>query len=133
MSQSKQVVFNGEMKLVFNDGLCYEKLISQIQPYVKDAILAVKDGVELKIFRERKDFPPLIRFEKEHQGELYSFRDGVDDSLYVLFGREAASILYPGLTQDKRVDVTINHNGVVTSSIASTSVRGIVSVKQIDI
>lgn len=130
---SKRVVFTGEVKLVLDDNLCYEKLISQLQPYIKDAILAVKNGTELKIFRERKDFPPLIRFEREHQGELYSFRDGVDDSLYVLFGREAASILYPHLTEDKRVAVTINQNGIITSSIASSSVRGIVSSKTMDI
>lgn len=69
----------------------FESLISQLQSKVNNAILCVRDGTELLIFSSPKEFPRDLEYESQIDTKFF-FRSRKTQSLYAIFGEEAAYI-----------------------------------------
>lgn len=95
----------------------FEDLVSQIQPYVTNRILCVKNGTELIIFKDRENFPLYIKYEGNY-GDIYVFRD-LHDNSYSIFGQDAATVFFPRLGDKVYRTASITH-GTTTSTIVST-------------
>ncbi len=81
----------------FNQNASYENFISQFQPFCSK-LLCVIDGNRFRYYDTVSSLPNNIRFDhKQRSGNSfeYYFRD--NNSVYCVFGREAASILYPNI------------------------------------
>lgn len=75
----------------------FENFIGQFQLYCPK-LLCVIDGTCLRYYDKKGDIPTNLRFDyKQRRNSLteYYFRHIIDDTLYCVFGREAASIFYP--------------------------------------
>lgn len=82
----------------FSQEATYENFIGQFQQYCSK-ILCVIDGTNFHFYDKKTSPPPSnIRFDyKQIRGTIteYYFRDIDTDTLYCVFGREAATIFYP--------------------------------------
>ena len=113
IKMSNQVSLDSTVTLV--DGATFEDIISQLQPYVDSAILCIKDGCELMIHRDRSRFPIFIKLESK-LNDIYSFRDPTTDSLYSVFGEEAAGIICPSMsTKPGKKIASITREGVTST------------------
>lgn len=81
----------------FDNESTFEHFIGQFQ-LVCPKLLCIVDGTILHYYDKLSSLPNNIRFDyKQRRGKLteYYFRDIDNDSLYCVFGREAAKIFYP--------------------------------------
>lgn len=127
---SDRIILENITRVILFDEMTFEDVIGQIQPLVSNAILAVKDGCELRIFRKREDFPLGVRYEGKSEAEFYSFRSITDDSLYVIFGQQAASIFYPSLSRGT-INASITTNGVTLSAVSIVSMKAEINEKEL--
>ncbi len=107
-------------KIEFFNGSTFENFMGQFQKY-STSILCIIDGALLKIFNTHDHIPKNIRFDyklnKEYVIEYY-FRDIEDNTLYCVFGRDAAKIFFPHLD---RVDPHIVSNRNNTNNFSKNS------------
>lgn len=83
--------------LQFNQEATFENFIGQFQ-LMCPKLLCIIDGTSLRYYDKSNTLPTNIRFDyKQRRGKLteYYFRDIGNDSLYCVFGREAAKVIYP--------------------------------------
>lgn len=92
-----------EGKLIqINQDVTFENFIGQFQTYCSQ-LLCVINGTSLRYYNKNNipnEIPTNIRFDYKQRREKvseYYFRDIDDDTLYCVFGREAALIFYPQL------------------------------------
>lgn len=81
----------------FSQEATYENFIGQFQQYCPKLICVI-DGTSLHYYDKTSSLPTNVRFDyKQRRGTVteYYFRDINDDTLYCVFGREAAAIFYP--------------------------------------
>lgn len=81
----------------FNQEATYENFIGQFQQYCSK-LLCIIDGTSLRYYDKTSSLPTSVRFDyKQRRGNMteYYFRDINDDTLYCVFGREAAAVFYP--------------------------------------
>lgn len=104
--------------LTLIDGMCCEDLFSQLQPFVDNRILLIKNGYQLEIHKDKSKFPICVVLEKI-VGDVYYFRDKVKDDLYALFGYDAAVIFCPSLNDGRyaRKIASLSYNGTTTTVI----------------
>ena len=79
----------------------FENFVGQFQ-ILCDKLLCIVDGTSLRFYDRRESIPTNIRFDyKQRKKNLteYYFRDIDNDSLYCVFGREAAKIFYPRIDE----------------------------------
>lgn len=82
----------------FEQDLSFENFIGQFQVFCPTKLLCIVDGTSLRFYDRPGTIPVNIRFDyKQRRGKFieYYFRDIENDSLYCVFGREAAKIFYP--------------------------------------
>lgn len=75
----------------------FEHFVAQFQPYTSK-LLCVVDGTSLCYYDKSRALPANIRFDyKQRRGSVteYYFRDIDKNTLYCVFGREAARTIYP--------------------------------------
>lgn len=97
----------------------FENFVGQFQAFCPK-LLCVVDGTCLRYYDKYTDIPKDIRYDYKQRRENlveYYFRDIHNDSLYCVFGREAAKIFYPRIDEvdvDKTNGVKIEEekNGV---------------------
>lgn len=106
-----------KITLTLKNESSFEDLILQIQPYLSDKILCVRNGTELIIFKDRENFPIYIKYSGT-QGDIYEFRD-LQDNSYSVFGLDAATVFFPQLGEKVYRTASITH-GSKTSTIVST-------------
>jgi hypothetical protein len=85
----------------FDQEATFENFIGQFQPYCPK-LLCVVDGTILHYYDKTGGLPTNIRFDyKQRRGLLteYYFRNIGNDTLYCVFGREAATIFYPRIDE----------------------------------
>ena len=85
----------------FEQEATFENFIGQFQ---RDCpkLICVINGTNLRYYDKSTQLPNNIRFDyKQRKGTLteYYFRDINDDTLYCVFGREAATIFYPRINE----------------------------------
>jgi len=98
----------------FTKEATFENFIGQFQPFCPK-LLCVVDGTSLQYYDKKAALPTNIRFDyKQRRGLLteYYFRNIGDDTLYCVFGREAAKLFYP------RID-EVDPNGINEPSSVS--------------
>lgn len=81
----------------FEQEATFENFIGQFQLFCPK-LLCVVDGTSLRYYDKPGTLPTNIRFDyKQRRNKLteYYFRDIDNDSLYCVFGRDAAKIFYP--------------------------------------
>lgn len=81
----------------FTQEVTFENFVGQFQPYCTK-LLCVVDGTSLYYYDKTGPLPTNIRFDyKQRRGTLteYYFRDIETDTLYCVFGYEAARLFYP--------------------------------------
>lgn len=106
-----------KITLTLKNECTFEDIISQVQPYLNNRILCVKNGTDLIIFKDRENFPLYIKYEGNY-GDLYVFRD-LQDNSYSIFGQDAATVFFPRLGEKVYRTASITH-GSTTSTIVST-------------
>lgn len=87
----------GDNSVKFYQEETFENFIGQFQRFCPKLICIV-NGTILRYYDRTSSLPNNIRFDyKQRRGTVteYYFRDNNDDTLYCVFGREAASIFYP--------------------------------------
>ena len=93
----------------------FENFIGQFQQFCSKLICII-DGTTLRYYDKTEGLPKNIRFDyKQRRGKIveYYFRDIQTESLYCVFGREAAKIFYPRIDEIDHSDtVTIDPNFV---------------------
>jgi len=97
----------------------FENFIGQFQKFCPTKLLCIIDGTYLKYYDKPGTLPTNIRFDyKQRKGNLteYYFRDIDNDSLYCVFGHEAAKIFYPRIDD---VDPTSLTHPINTPPIAA--------------
>jgi hypothetical protein len=111
---------DGQM-IQFGQEATFENFISQFQLF-STKLLCVIDGTCLRYYDNKGALPTNIRFDyKQRRGKLteYYFRDIGSDTLYCVFGREAAKIMYPridevdptGIVEHEMLLNVANNNG----------------------
>lgn len=107
-----------DLSLVIEDGMRFEDIISQIQPGVTTGLLSIRDGEFLQIHTDRSRFPFYMELESK-VGEVYYFRDKLKNTLYAVFGDEAATIFCPSLNRgdNMRKVASISQDGLTTISV----------------
>jgi len=91
----------------FEQESSFENFIGQFQLLCPEALLCVVDGTCLRYYNKRESLPTNIRYDyKQRRGNLteYYFRDIGNDSLFCVFGREAAKIFYPRIDEVDPID-----------------------------
>ena len=100
-------IFNLKCKNIdikFEQGSTYENFIGQFQKNCPK-ILCVVDGTKLNIYDKKDIGNKNIKFDYVKQVnniQEYYFRDINDDTLYCVFGEDAASYLYPDIKSMKK-------------------------------
>lgn len=92
----------------FEQEATFENFIGQFQQNCPKLICVI-NGTNLRYYDKTTPLPNNIRFDyKQRRGSLteYYFRDIDDDTLYCMFGREAATIFYPRIDE---IDPTGNY------------------------
>lgn len=92
----------------FEQEATFENFIGQFQQNCPKLICVI-NGTNLRYYDKTTPLPTNIRFDyKQRRGSLteYYFRDIDDDTLYCVFGREAASIFYGRIDE---IDPLGNH------------------------
>lgn len=79
-------------------------MLSQIQPFILDAIVAVKDGKEIIVYTNVGQFPFGLKH-KETKDGIYEFKS-LGESIYTIFGREAAEIFFPSFREKIMISST---------------------------
>lgn len=85
----------------FTQEATFENFVAQFQPYTSK-LLCVVDGTSLRYYDKTRALPGNLRFDyKQRRGTLteYYFRDIDNDTLYCVFGREAARTIYPRINE----------------------------------
>jgi hypothetical protein len=102
------------------DGITFEDVVSQLQPYIDNAVLTVMNGETLNIHTDKKKYPVYVELESINGGTYY-FRDKIDDDLYAVFGEENAATFCQSLHSDRTIRkvASISHGGIVTTSITT--------------
>lgn len=91
----------------FEQESSFENFIGQFQIFCPEVLLCVVDGTCLRYYDKHGTLPANIRFDyKQRRGKIteYYFRDIGNDSLFCVFGREAAKIFYPRIDEVDPVD-----------------------------
>jgi len=94
----------------FEQDATFENFIGQFQ-LICPKLLCIVDGTSLRYYDKPGTLPTNIRFDyKQRRGKLieYYFRDIANDSLYCVFGREAAQIFYPRINDVDPYDQKIS-------------------------
>ena len=90
----------------FEQDSTFENFIGQFQAFCPK-LLCVIDGSCLRYYDKQGAIPKNIRFDyKQRRGKSieYYFRDIGNESLYCVFGREAAKIFYPRIDEVDPID-----------------------------
>lgn len=85
----------------FNQEATFENFIGQFQQLCSK-LLCVIDGTQLRYYDNANALPTNIRFDyKQRRGKIteYYFRDIGNDTLYCVFGRESAKIIFPRIDE----------------------------------
>lgn len=85
----------------FRQEVTFENFVGQFQPYCAK-LLCVIDGTILHYYDKKGPLPTNLRFDyKQRRRTLteYYFRSIDTDTLYCVFGREAARIIYPRIDE----------------------------------
>lgn len=93
-------------KVEFRQDATFENFVSQFQPFC-DKLLCVVDGTSLRYYDKMGPLPNNLRFDyKQRRGSYteYYFRDIDDQTLYCVFGRDSARVLYHRIDQIDPVD-----------------------------
>lgn len=102
----------------FEQESTFENFIGQFQIFCPK-LLCVIDGSCLRYYDKPGTLPSNIRFDyKQRRGKLteYYFRDIGNDSLYCVFGREAAKIFYPRIDEVDPIDLRTQVNDTIVPS-----------------
>lgn len=120
MSLTYDLKLPNDKSIRFEQGFTFENFISQFQSTALK-LLCIVDGTELRFYDKPESLPKNIRFDyKQTRNNIteYYFRDIYTETLYCVFGKEAASIFYPRLNEKKELRrnktpdyVTIIDNG----------------------
>jgi len=96
---SNFIINNSLLKIRISKNSTLEQIASQLQIH-SPHLLCVINNLQLTYFEKLEDLPTNLRFNhKLHREKLneYYFRSISDDTLYCVFGRVAAKVLYPRL------------------------------------
>ena len=99
----------------FEQESTFENFIGQFQPFCPK-LLCVVDGTCLRYYDKPGTLPSNVRFDyKQKRGPSteYYFRDIGTDSLYCVFGREAAKIFYPRIDDVDPLDPRTQSEGIL--------------------
>lgn len=88
-------------RIKFQQEMTFENFMGQFQQNCH-MILCIINGTILHYYPRGSKFPNNIRFDYKHRrGSIteYYFRDNDDETLYCVFGREAAKHFYPKINE----------------------------------
>jgi hypothetical protein len=109
----ERLIIDGVQIALINE-CSFEDIIAQLQPLIPDRILCVVNGSQLLIWKDMRNRPKNLTFEG-YSGDLYSFRDP-NDTCYVVFGLESATVLHPELNERVYVTASISHDNTTYSA-----------------
>lgn len=107
----------------FSREATFENFIGQFQQFCPK-LLCVIDGTYFHYYDNTTALPNNIRFDyKQRRGKLteYYFRDIGNDTLYCVFGREAAKIIFPRIDEVDPVNPSNSFNSGQESIIPQES------------
>jgi hypothetical protein len=126
----KKIILKDSLPLILTDGCNFETLMSQLQPYVEDSILAVKNGEELKIFKKTEDIPSDLVGVGKTTSNINYFRSKRDKDLYSFFGDDVLDIVRSKINKPRSKD-TISQNGKIYFAIHSMHKRAPLNTERI--
>ena len=92
-SVARDIKFPSGAAISVKTGDTLVDMLSQIQPFISDAIVAVRDDTEIIVYTNTSQFPVGSKH-KSTENEIYKFRT-LDGSIVTIFGREAAAVFFP--------------------------------------
>ena len=114
-----QIILENVHGLAIKSGMTLESIISQLQPLIQNVILCVKNHKSIVIYKDKSEFPLGLRLEKVID-DIFHIRSIVDDDLYIVAGKETASLIFPGITNGGMRYASINNMGNVSSEIINS-------------
>lgn len=116
-----------EHGIKFEQESTFENFIGQFQLFCPK-LLCIIDGTTLRYYDKAASIPDNIRFDyKQRRGILteYYFRDISTDTLYCVFGREAAKIFY------SRID-EVDPGGIITRPYIENKSTSVIKSQSFD-
>jgi len=111
-------------------GATYENFIGQFQQYCPK-LLCIVNGNSLRYYDKTSPLPGNIKYDhKQRNGTIteYYFRDKRDDTIYCVFGREAASIFYPNINIDDPINIPEKLSRIDFSKNNRTACNSIIKI-----
>lgn len=127
----KQIILKDSLPLILSDGCNFETLMSQIQPYVEDSILAVKNGEELNLYKKIDEIPKDLVQEGKVRSHINYFRSKKSGDLYSFFGDDVLDIIKNRISKPKNIKDTIMQDGKLSHAIHFMHKRASLNVTRI--
>ena len=109
LSIARDVKFPSGATITIKTGDTLIDVLSQIQPFISDAIVAIKDNTEIVVYTNTSQFPVGSKHKGTENG-VYKFKT-LDNSIITIFGKEAAAVFFPPFREKIKVtshETTLN-------------------------
>jgi hypothetical protein len=125
-----------DISISLKNGESFENIVTQLQKYSQDVILAVKNGEYLCIYDNITKIPIKLIPEGSLNGDIYYYRSRITDDLYAFFGEYGKNI---NMRREERVEPkieldskdTIIKDGNIITSIHTIPHRAPITSKEI--